>query len=219
MKNRFVLLLGCMVLVAAAGGVHGFLTDRWGPSGQLQQAVAQLERVPMSLADWRGEDVPYEAEMLSRAGIKGGVFRRYTNRRTGDSVSVLMVCGRGGPISVHTPDVCYAGAGYRQLAPEVRKGVKCGDSHQDDLYVARFGKPNTVVPTYLEIYWAWSRDGVSWQAPKNPRLSLARAPALYKLYVVREYAANSSRESTPTIEAFLEDALPIIRQALSSTGS
>jgi hypothetical protein len=85
--------------------------------------------------------------------------------------------------------------------------------------VARFAKPSIVDQTRLEIRWLWSRDGVTWQAPENPRLSLARSPALYKLYVVREYAPRPSSESAKTSEVFLSQALPVLRQALPHGGS
>jgi len=171
----------------------------------------------MKFGDWTGEDAPFEADALTRAGIKGGVFRRFTNSRTRESISVLIVCGRGGPISVHTPDVCYSAAGYQQLAPEQRKEVKDDDGQKDSFYVARFGKPAAVVPLDLEIYWTWSRDGITWHAPENPRFALARSPALYKLYVVREYAPKSRAETATTNEDFLRQALPVIRRSLPSS--
>jgi hypothetical protein len=209
-------ILVCLALIASLGVVHGIYTDRWGPSGQLEQALAGLPRVPMKFGEWTGEDVPYEADALTRAGIKGGVFRRFTNPHGRESISLLIVCGRGGPISVHTPDICYSAAGYRQLAPEQRKEVENGQGQKEWFYVARFGKPSAVVPVELEIYWTWSRDGETWHAPENPRLSLARAPALYKMYVVREYAPKSRAETASTSEAFIRQALPVIGQSLPS---
>lgn len=207
-------ILVCLTVIATLGVVHGVYTDRWGPSGQLEEALAGLSRVPMKFGDWIGEDVAYESEALTRAGIKGGIFRRFTNIHTRESVSLLIVCGRGGPISVHTPDICYSAAGYQQLAPEQRKEVVNAEGQKDWFYVARFGKPAAVVPLQLEIYWTWSRDGVTWHSPENPRLSLARSPALYKLYVVREYAPKSRAETATTSEDFLQQALPAIRHSL-----
>jgi hypothetical protein len=205
-------------LVASLGVVHGVYTDRWGPSGQLEQALAGLPRIPSRIDKWGGEDLPFDLQELSRAGIRGGVFRRYTNQDTREEISFLVVCGRGGPISVHTPDICYAGAGYQQLDKEQRKEVAIGDGSSHTFSVARFAKPG-VVPTQMEIYWTWSRDGIDWRAPENPRLALARAPALYKMYVSREFKPKSREESRPSCETFLRQALPAIRQALPNSGS
>ena len=207
------LLMGAVV-VGVAGVVHGIQTDRWRPSAQLEHALARLDYVPKASGDWRGEDAPYEADDMARAGIKGCVYREYRNPRTREAVSVLLVCGRGGPISVHTPDVCYAGAGYRQLTDGRTKDVEGGDGRKGTFRVARFGKPG-VVPVQLEIYWAWSRDGRSWEAPENPRLPLARLPALYKLYVVRQFVAGAREETADPCQEFLRRALPEFGKALA----
>jgi Protein of unknown function (DUF3485) len=219
MRSALGPILVSIVLVASLGVVHGVYTDRWGPSGKLEQAVGGLSRLPSQLGDWTGEDVPHDAEELARAGIRGGVFRKYTNTRTRETVSFLIVCGRGGPISVHTPDICYAGAGYRQLEKEQVSDVEIADGTKHSFKIARFVKPGAVVPAQLEIFWSWSRDGVVWQAPENPRLVLARSPALYKIYVVREFMPKSRGESVPSCETFLRQALPAIRQSLPSSGS
>ena len=211
-------LLLSLALVVALGVGHGLSTDRWGTSDELGRALGGLGRVPAAFGDWAGEDVPYAAEDMNRVGIRGAVFRRYQDARTGDVVSVLLVCGRGGPISVHTPDVCYAGAGFQQIADERRKGFETGGGRADEFWAARFGKRGGVVPTQLDVYWAWSRDGRTWEAPDNPRLAFARSPALYKLYVVREFVPGSRSESADPCEVFLRRALPEIRQTLPPAG-
>lgn len=41
----------------------------------------------------------------------------YVHRTNGRAAAAMLMCGRPGPIAVHTPDVCYPGAGYRQVGP------------------------------------------------------------------------------------------------------
>jgi Protein of unknown function (DUF3485) len=209
-------LLVATAAVVVAGGVHGVQTDRWHSSAQLEQAIARLDHVPLACGDWRGEELPYEADDMARAGIKRCVFRRYRNQRTREVVSLLLVCGRGGPISVHTPDICYTGAGYRQISDALTKIVEWDGGQKGTFRVARFGKP-AVIPTQLEIYWSWSRDGRSWEAPENPRVPLARLPSLYKLYVVREFVAGSREETFDSCQEFLRRALFELGQALASS--
>jgi hypothetical protein len=205
-----------VALVAGVGAVHGISTDRWGPSGQLQQAVGALDRVPPVFGDWVGEDVAYEPEDMARAGIKRCVFRRYKNDKTREVVSVLLVCGRGGPISVHTPDVCYAGAGYQQVSAQARKEVTDADG-KHAFWAARFASPGGLSKNQLDVYWAWSDDGRAWDAPENPRMAHARSPALYKLYVVREFMPSAQREvAEDACRAFLTRALPEIRERLTA---
>ena len=185
------------------------------PSRELEAAVARLPAVPAEIGDWKGTDVPYEAEDFARAGIQGAVFRRYQNARTGAAVSVLLVCGRGGPISVHTPDICYAGAGFRPEGAPEQKAVGIGSADQTaEFTTLQFKKPDAVVPSRLEIYWAWSRGG-PFESPSEARFAYGRAKALYKIYVVREFAPNSRTAKDNPCEDFVRRALPEIQAVLS----
>jgi hypothetical protein len=205
------------VLAIGLGLVYGVETDRWRASQDLEAAVRRLQAVPAQVGDWKAIDLPFEAEELARSGIKGGLFRRYENARTGSAVSVLIVCGRGGPISVHTPDVCYTGAGYRAAGAQERKTVPVGPTgDRVEFWALQFAKPDAVVPTRLEIYWAWSAGG-PFEAPDNPRFAYARTPALYKLYVVREFAPTSRTTKDNACEQFLAQAVPQFRAALAGT--
>ncbi len=166
----------------------------------------------MNVGDWMGENVAYEPEDMTRNGIQGCVFRKYKNMRTGATVSILLVCGRGGPISVHTPDVCYTAAGYQQSGGQDRTQAS---GSMGDFWKGYFALPNAVVPKRLEIYWAWSRDGSSWSAPDSPRYTFARFPALYKLYVVRETPAKPRPEDDAVTKDFLALILPELHIAFA----
>src|SRR5690348_2531079 len=110
--GRTIAQLVALAVVVASGVAHGLWTGRWGQPHQLEPAVARLGRVPAAVGDWEGRELPLNRQTLAVAEVAGHVSRRYQNSRTGESVLMLLVCGRPGPISVHTPDVCYEGAGY-----------------------------------------------------------------------------------------------------------
>lgn len=205
-----------VVLIVLFGVIQGVATDRWATSSDLQDSLEVLPRVPSHIADWEGEDLPIDND-LSRMGILGSVQRRYRNKLTHATVVLLIVCGRGGPICVHTPDICYASAGYKELTPEVRRDIETNEKNQ--FVTCHFGKPDLVVPSRLEIFWGWSRDGGNWKAPENPRFSLARSRSLYKLYAIREFLPGTRSENSGATEAFLQSALPVIRQSLARSGS
>ena len=213
MLSKFKPLLGFVLLVSVMGAGHGVWTDRWVRSQELQHSLTRLERFPKDVGDWHGEGVAFEQEDMERNGIRGCVFRKYHNIRTGASVSVLLVCGRGGPISVHTPDVCYTAAGYQQTAGQERStlGEPLGD-----FWKSYFSLSNAVVPKRLEIYWAWSRDGSTWSAPNSPRYAFARYPALYKIYIVREMPAQT-KVADETSKEFMVKLLPELHTAFGHT--
>jgi Protein of unknown function (DUF3485) len=110
-------------LVIAAGLVRGQWTRRWATSHAVEVALARLERVPVTLGNWRGRSLELDREQLTTAEIAGSIARRYENRRTGATVTVLLVCGRPGPISVHSPDICYPGAGFRPMGSLARQSL------------------------------------------------------------------------------------------------
>lgn len=203
--------LAFITLVAGAGFSHGLLTDRWSQSEELQRSVARLERVPAVIGDWRGEDTEYDPESMARGGISGCVHRSYTNTTTGATLSVLLVCGRGGPISAHSPEVCYTGIGYKEVRAKQRFAAS---STADKFWAAHFAKPDAVVPERLEIYWAWSRTGSDWAAPDSERVAFARFPAVYKLYVVRQ-SPLAARPDETVVREFMTWLLPELRTALA----
>jgi hypothetical protein len=204
------LAFGTLVLVA--GLVHGLHTNRWHASDSLDEAVGRLEMIPTSMGDWVGERHDFDEESLRRAGIRGFKGFRFTNRVTGDVVSMLLVCGRSGPISVHTPDVCYGGAGFEAMGGKQTKELSVGDRS----YVVsslRFKPPASMGRTPIDVAWAWNA-GDGWKSPDNPRLVLSGHPAVYKLYVVCNVRSGLEPASDPTV-AFLKTCLPVLERLLA----
>jgi len=203
----------CAVAVVVAGGwVHGRWTNRWGASDELRQAVGRLERVPRTFGDWRGTDLQLDDRTIEAAGIAGYVWRRYENRVNGRAVSLLVVCGRAGQIAVHTPEVCYEGAGYEQVgsASVYRPAAAAGAAEFEAL---RFAKPGPGPSKALRILWACRGKG-SWEAPAKPRVAFANEPALYKMYVVRDVEAADEELEQGAVGVFVEQLLPELDKAL-----
>lgn len=196
-------MIGFLILVCSAGTVHGVWTDRWKPSQALQDALAQMEQVPAAFGDWTSTTNEIEPEAMASAGIRGYVYRTYRHTRKGTVVSVLLVCGQGGPICVHTPDVCYAGSGYQMAAGQKRLTV----AEDKDFWTCQFDKSDSLVPERLQFFWSWSTNLVKWRAPDNPRWNLARYPAVYKLYIVRHLTQKAKTNDEP-IRDFLNAFLP-----------
>lgn len=201
-------------LLLAAGVVHGIRTERWAATQELGEATQRLAGVPLEFADWRGEHLPVEESDLRRAGIRGHVFNRYRNVRTGASFNVLLVCGRTGPISVHTPDVCYEGAGFKaSMSPEDRP-LRINESEVLTLKKQRFNKPNSLSASQLEVCWVW-RGGDRWAATDNPRIMFAEHPVLYKMYVIREVSPRQKESKSDPLADFMKDFLPEVNKTLS----
>jgi len=186
--------------VLASGAGAGLCTGRWGGSQALQTAVSRLDGVPLSLGtDW---DVHEGGKLGERevalAEIDGYLSRRYVHRRTGTMVSVMLLCGRPGPMSVHTPEICYAGAGFVEVGPA--KAYTSPTEQPSRFQVRDFRKGNVATPTLLRVFLSWGQKG-EWSVPANPRFAFAGKPYLYKLYVVREMAKpNEPVDQDPATE-------------------
>jgi hypothetical protein len=205
-------LLTVFAVVLSSGALHGVWTNRWAPSGALERAAARLTDLPMTLGDWDGQADELDARQAAVAGVSGSVLRRYVNRRTGAVVSVLLVCGRPGPVSVHVPEVCYRGAGFEPVGARVKQPAPAGGG---EIWACRFQKRSSAGPEeHLRVLYAWNAAG-KWEAAEHPRLRFAHCPVLYKFMVVRQMPREDEPlEEDPSVE-FLKVLLPASERALS----
>jgi Protein of unknown function (DUF3485) len=197
--------------VLVTGLVHGFWTERWTTHEEPVAAAARMEHVADVLGSWEGE--PIDATPRQTDGIAGHLYRRYVNRQNGQSVTVALFCGRSGPMSIHTPDVCYQGGGY-DVGASVKHSLP-GDAGAPsaEFRTAPFFKTSSTDRSNLRIFWAWNATG-EWTVPDRPRFAFARRPFLYKLYVIREMAdSNEPLESDPCLE-FMRHLLPELQRCL-----
>ncbi len=188
-----------IVAVVACGVIHGSWTDRWARAEDTSGLAAKLAALPLNVGDWHGEDLDGDTRGLGP--VAGFLQRRYLNDRTGAVVTIALVCGRPGPVCIHTPDVCYAASGYETGAWTKYTLAAEGSAPGGDFKTAQFSKKKATDQTNIRIFWSWSATG-SWQVPENPRLTFARQPVLFKLYVLRETAAADSTkpDDDPCVE-------------------
>jgi hypothetical protein len=211
---RPVLIVAAVAALAVAGVVEGVRSNRWGESADAREAAGRLDRVPAAFGPWTSTEFPMSDRVLRVAEAVGHVSRTYRNGTTGQEVSVLLLCGPPGPIGSHTPDVCYAGNGYKMQRAEVRHPLALSGGAAASYWSARFGKDGEAP---LEVCWAWGVDG-DWEAADSARTAYALQPALYKLYatrVVRPDPPGGPASTADPIAEFLTAFLPEVKKALS----
>ena len=211
MTIRFLYPITVFVALVASGVIHGLLTDRWGSAPEPAARAARLELVPYVLGDWAGQDIETDRQQVGP--VAGYLHRRYLNRQTGIGVTVFLVCGRPGPICIHTPDVCYPASGYEIISQD--RLILPADVDQGELRTAKLRKANSTQEQRLRIFWSWC-DGQVWSVPDSPRLKFARCPVLFKLYVLREESSPTlSNAQADNAEALANDpCLDLMRQLL-----
>jgi hypothetical protein len=204
-------------IVLTAGVLHGIGTDRWRPSPELETAAGRLQSLPERAGNWQARPIEMDAEMLRRAGAEGHWLRRFTNSRSGASITIVLLCGRTGQMAVHRPEDCYRSAGYEMIGPaEPYLLPACSECGAAAFWTARFDKEASAGSLQLRIFWSWLADG-RWQAPASPRLAFAGLPVLYKLYAVRETTGpEGSIEDDPCID-LLRQLIPELTNSLAPT--
>ncbi|HWG45961.1 MAG TPA: exosortase-associated EpsI family protein [Gemmataceae bacterium] len=207
MMRWFAALTGSAALIAC-GIVHGFWTDRWLPPVETAQAADRLETVPLELGEWDGEVIAVKSGEAG-AGVAGCIRRRYVNRKTGAEVSLFLVCGRSGPVSIHTPEVCYGASGF-MVGNKSRFEV---NETGDNMWKTDAIRASATEETRLRLYWGWN-GGNGWTASNDARLQFVGGAVLHKLYIVRELNSLNESSRTEPCEEFLRVLLPALRKTL-----
>jgi Protein of unknown function (DUF3485) len=151
MKNtiRIVLAFG---LIVGTGLVNGAWTNRWRPSRELSAMAARLQSVPTTIGDRTATSTVLPANELSMTGAVGYFLRYYRNAKSGVTITALMLCGLLGMISTHTPDVCYAGAGYAITTRSLHQQTYGKPERRAHFRTATASRGGTS-PSILRIFW------------------------------------------------------------------
>jgi hypothetical protein len=195
--KQWALALTASAMLVTAGVVHGVWTDRWQTPLDVKKAADEMARLPWDVGEWRGAEV---SAGPAAPGVAGCLQRRYDHRPGGGSVSLALVCGRPGPVSIHTPEACYGSSGFH-----------VGTRHKVELRgLGTFWRTDATRTTAtdevrLRIYYGW-HTVAGWSAPEDPRQSFAREKVLHKVYVVREMTGSEPREEP--CEEFLRALIP-----------
>ena len=211
--TRTLPIIAAFVLLIACGFVHGLWTERWGRSRELLDAAARVEQVPMEIGFWKGRAEEVDKESFERAGADAYWSRTYRYGQSKDkAVTVILMCGRGGRMSIHTPEVCYRGIGFEVKSAAVPYALNVAEQTKATFWSARFVRDEGAYAE-LRLFWAWN-DGTTWQAPSSPRWHFRGAPYLYKLYLVREIASGSTDLADDPAVEFLHQLLPALQRIL-----
>jgi hypothetical protein len=219
--SRFVLFLLGLGILLGSEFFHGQWTNRWKLSGEPEASCARLpkQEEPMIVGDWRGRPgAPLQDEDLVLGEIAGYFFQEFTNPR-GQRVYVLVVCGRPGPIAVHTPEVCLNGEGYAVQGEKQRLEIPLAAPYKPvGFWVGQFYRTDGGLRRDRRQFWSYGANG-TWTADDNPRFNFARYPALYKIYIMRPLPRKDDKlEDDPTLE-FIKVFMPELQKRLFGTAS
>ncbi len=211
--RRFLPLLSAIPLIVAFGVVEGVWTDRWQPRVRIEEAGLRLQGLSLVAGEWQGEDDELDARTVSKAEFAGYIYRQYVHRESGVSLTVMVACGKPGPMVAHRPEVCYGSSGHDQIGDAVHEKIERDGVRPADFFRADFRKSNSPFPERLRIYWSWNGGG-DWLTSESPRLSFARFPFLYKIYVIRPVLDGDDHADQDPALDFLGVFLPQLQEQL-----
>jgi len=204
-------LFCCLVatgLLLACGLVHGYWTDRWIPPTDLTRSAERMDDVPLTVGDWDGHPLEVKATAVD-PHLARHLERRYVNRVTGEAVSIALVVGRPGPVSIHTPEVCYSASGYVITS----RGESAIPGRQEEFFTMDAVRARASEESRIRLLWAWSA-GSGWETASAPRLKFAHHRVLYKLYVTRDLTNLGEPSREDPCVTFLQGFLPVLDQIL-----
>lgn len=212
--NIVAAVVAIAALTVAGSVMHGRMTDRWGERPDSRKAGDAVASLPLAFGSWErvGEDAKLDENVQTLLRCYGSVNRTYQNVETGERVAIALLAGPSHTLVVHSPEVCYSGAGY---TPKTMTQAKVNVPENDE--IAEFRRltlqSNDIVEQKLLVYYGWSA-GDDWKAPEDPRWSLGHAPYLFKLQAAAVVADDSNEEDV--VARFLADALPTLRTTLQA---
>lgn len=215
-------------LTLVSGLIHGRMSNRWGPSQDLLAVGRKLEDFKQDggsenlRKNWTLES----SQKLSDDVVKvlqcvGHCAQTYKNQGTGQSVTVTLLVGPPGPLLVHPPEVCYGGAGYKQVKERRRLTVQDSEGSEHQFWTVVL-QASDVTKGPLQVNYAWSTGG-RWLAPaggrrwavwRHPRVTLSRYPYLYKIQVASPVSSDTDTDTENPCRAFLRDFVPVVKRYL-----
>lgn len=173
-------VLSVVALTALSGVVSGALSNRWGPSTGAVLSGARLADIPDEFGDWQLQStLTVEPDVIEMLQCSGSLQRVYRNRETGQIVSIALFLGPPGPISAHTPEVCYSTQDYERVGVPQRGQIRLSKNSEADFWRMKF-RSSTLRGDLLGVAYAWN-CGHGWVAPDSPRFAFAGRPMLYKI--------------------------------------
>jgi hypothetical protein len=225
---RYSPIIMAVLLIVGLTYIEVNMTDRLaGTNVSAEQRAALLDKVPTTVGDWRGDDVPVDPNVRKTAGAIGAVQRAYHNVRTGEKVDLWLIVGHAREVSAHTPDICYPSQGFQARASENSVFTMVfPDQPKTDFLTNTFLLENSSGPQLKRVFWNWydpmnkANEGkVVWEAPTNPRWHFGNTRALYKMYFTSTMRDPKEFAEQSACVRFARDFLPEVNKALAEVYS
>jgi hypothetical protein len=209
-RKKSAFYLAVLALVAAtAGPAMYFGHVENAQAKMIEDASQRLAVVPTHFGPWEmRKEESLSDSALKMLGCSNHLCRTYSNTKTGEIVGFVMLVGPGGPLAVHTPEICMSSREYENIRPMERMEIDSGGKKQE--FFSTVFRTRSLEGQRVDVFYGWSRDGSNWEAPLSPRMALGPLPVLYKLQVACADPLIPTDGQRVAAAEFLSDLLPIL---------
>jgi EpsI family protein len=198
-------------------GYRVLATRLAAPVNTTPVALAALERFPLQIGGWTGQDIPMDEAVVRATDTDAHINRRYSRHNGLESVWFYVACGvRARDLMTHRPEVCYTGSGWTLTDRRALKLPLNNDGTELPCEVFQFsrGALNTEKVAVLDYYIVdgqYCRD-VSLLRSKAWRGS-GTVRYVAQVQIVTSLTANLTADSAERIvsDFAVESASPISR--------
>jgi hypothetical protein len=207
-SSRTWLVITCLLL-SLSGGIRYWREQRFqNLNAESKSCPFPLKEIPSALGTWRSTGVAahLDEETLRLADASDHILRTYTDSKTGESVSVLVVYGLAYSTFGHLPTVCYPASGYTVMGRPADRELLLPEATAPAHYrSAFFSRSVASVTESHEVFWSFSHAG-SWLPDVAARWKLFRtSPALFKVQI--QCPATGLSSDHPPVETLLKELM------------
>ena len=120
-------------------------------------AKVKLESIPLTLGEWKGEDIPIDERIYELLETKDVLMREYSNVK-GERVVLAIVYSGVNRASFHPPEICYLGGGRELLKKDI-ENVEAGPAGKTSRATMQVNKLLMEDQAGKEIAWYWFSAG------------------------------------------------------------
>jgi hypothetical protein len=171
-----------------------------------------LERLPMQIGSWVGNDVAIDEAVVRRTDTDAHVNRRYS--RGSESLSLYVGCGtRTRDLIMHRPDTCYVGAGWARTS-QVPRDVPLRDGATLPCTIFQFSRGTLNATEKLIVLHYYIVDGRYCQSVSEWRYAFWRLGYVAQVQVVTSLETLTSDDAMRVISEFAANSAPQIQRLL-----
>jgi EpsI family protein len=210
-------VLASVVMLVSGIGYRVLAARPPGAANAVPLDPALLERFPMQLGDWTGQDIPMDEAIVDATGSDAHVNRQYSQRDGLAGVSLFIACGTNvNEIMSHRPTGCYRAAGW-QLVDRRLLDLPFDGGMKIPCVLYKFHRPGLEAKTVVVLHYCFA-DGAYFNETVKVRAAgwrgFKRIGLVAQVQITTPDATLTTDSAVRAVSAFAADSAPAIADLL-----